>query len=181
MKITLVGFMGSGKSTVGRELSELLGFPLLDLDRLIVEKTGKSIPEIFKSLGEEGFREIEASVLKESLLKEGSGIIATGGGAPAYGENIEVINRHSLSVFLKTPFEVIWERISRDENRPLVKLGREGVMELYRKRLPYYERAKLIVECEGKSPREIAQEIISNLSLNEGEGRASPEGQGGQT
>ena len=165
MKVTLIGFMGSGKSTVGKELSKLLGFPFIDLDDLIVKEVGMSIPEIFESFGEEKFREIESSLLKEVLLKKSELILSTGGGTPAYKDNVKVINQLSKSVFLKTPFETLWERISKDKNRPLTKFGKEGLLELYTKRLPYYERAHLIVECEGKKPKEIAEEIISKLSL----------------
>jgi len=164
MKITLLGFMGSGKSTVGRELSAITGLPLIDLDCLIVDITGMTIPELFKVHGEKGFRELEARLLKETLLREGGAVISTGGGAPAYGKNMEVIGELSRSVFLKTSFETLWERISKDPNRPLVRLGKERLKELYEKRIPYYERAEITVECDGRSPGEIAEEIISRLS-----------------
>ncbi len=181
MKVTLIGFMGCGKSTVGKELSKLLNLPFIDLDQEIVERTGKSISELFKILREEGFREIESSTLKELLLKEESFIISAGGGTPAYGKNIKVINALSESVFLKTDFETLWERICRDPNRPLVKLGKEKVRELYFKRLPYYQRAKFTVECDGKSPEEIAREVAIKLSLPGRSGRATQKGQGDRT
>jgi len=164
MKVTLIGFMGCGKSTVGELLSKKLNLPFIDLDSLIVERTGREIPQIFKELGEEGFREIERELLREVLKREGSLVLSVGGGAPAYRDNIEVINKHSTSIFLNTPFESLWERIFKDKNRPLVKLGREGLKELYLKRLPYYKRANLEVECRDKSPEEIAEEIILKLS-----------------
>jgi shikimate kinase len=164
-RITLVGFMGCGKSSVGRELSELLRLPLLELDSLIVERTGMEIPLIFERLGEEGFREIEREVLKEVLKREGEFILSTGGGAPAYKDNMSLINSFSLSFFLETPFEELWSRISQDPNRPLVKPGKERVRELYRKRLPFYRRADFTVNCRGKGVKEVALEIAGLTSF----------------
>lgn len=165
MKVSLIGFMGSGKSSVGRELSNLLNLPYVDLDQEIVVKTGKSIPSIFKELGEEGFRELERELLLNLLKSEGSFVLSTGGGTPAYRDSIELINRYSESFYLKTPFNVLWKRIEKDTNRPLVALGIEKVRELYRKREDFYKRAKFTINCEGKTPLQVAREIASKLSL----------------
>jgi shikimate kinase len=158
-RITLIGFMGCGKTSVGRELSNLLKVPFLDLDSSIVERTGMKIPEIFERFGEEGFREVERETLKEVLKRSGEFILSVGGGAPAYKDNANLINSFSTSLFLETPFEELWRRISRDPNRPLVKLGRERLKELYLKRLPFYERADFTVNCKGKGVKEVALEV----------------------
>ncbi|WP_457679490.1 shikimate kinase [Thermovibrio sp.] len=180
-KLVLIGFMGSGKSTIGELLSRKTGFKFLDLDWEIVKREGKEIAQIFKERGEKAFRKVEREVLKELLERKENLIIATGGGTPAYENNIELINSKGTSIFLKTDFETLWKRISNDEKRPLVKLGKEKVKELYLKRLSFYERAELKVECEGKGPEEVAREITSKLSLNGATDRTSPKGQEGQT
>jgi len=164
-RITLLGFMGCGKTSVGRELSNLLKLPFLDLDSLIVERTGMEIPRIFERFGEEGFRKVEREVLEEVLRRSGGFVLSVGGGAPAYKDNIDIINSFSTSIFLETPFEELWRRISRDENRPLVKLGKERVRELYEKRLPFYGRADFKVNCEGKGVKEVTLEVAGVTSF----------------
>jgi len=164
-RITLTGFMGCGKTSVARELSELLNLPLLDLDSLIVERAGMEIPQIFEKSGEEGFRKLERETLKEILKKGGEFILSVGGGAPAYRDNITLINSFSISFFLQTPFEELWRRISKDPNRPLVKLGKERLRELYHRRLPFYRRADFTVNCERKGVKEVALEIAKLTSF----------------
>ncbi len=163
MKVVLVGFMGSGKSTVGKLLSRKLGVPFVDTDEEIVRKTGMTIPEIFSGPGEGFFRNIESAVLEEILSKEGEAVISTGGGLPAYGKNMEVINRFARSVFLKADFEILWKRIAGDTNRPLVKGGKESLLKLYRERLPFYERAELVVDTGKLKPEETVERIITFL------------------
>jgi len=152
MKITLIGFMGAGKTTIGRLLSERLRMPFLDLDELVVEKVGMSIPEIFKKKGENKFRKIESSILEELLYQNRSFVLSTGGGTPTYLNNMELINQNSISVFLRTDFKTTWKRISSDENRPLVLLGKEKLFELYLRRLPFYLKAKFIIDATFLSP-----------------------------
>lgn len=163
-RITLIGFMGCGKSSVGTELSHTLKIPLIDLDSLIVKRAGMEIPKIFEKLGEKDFREIEREILKEVLKRDGEFVLSVGGGAPAYKDNINLINSFSTSLFLETPFPELWKRISQDKNRPLAGLGKERVKELYAKRLPYYRRADLTVNCRGKGIKEVASEIVKLLS-----------------
>lgn len=164
MKIVLVGFMGSGKSTVGKILSEKLSVPFVDLDSVVVERAGMSIPEIFRKKGESEFRKIEREALISELLKEGSFVLSTGGGAPAYSDNMEIINRFALSFFLYADFETLYGRISEDRNRPLTALKKEELERLYTDRLPFYKKARFTVNTEGKTPEEVAEEIISLLS-----------------
>jgi len=168
MKLVLIGFMGSGKSTVGKILSEKLLIPLVDLDSIIVEKTGLSIPQIFREKGEEFFREKEREFLLKELKRNSDFILSTGGGAPAYRDNMEVINSYATSVFLYADFETLYSRISGDENRPLASLDEVRLRELYRKRLPFYRKAHFTVDTTDKNPEQVADEIISLLNGEKG-------------
>ncbi len=179
MKVVLIGFMGSGKSTVGKLLSKKTSLPFVDLDSVIVEREGRTIPEIFREEGEEFFRELEREMLISELRREGSFVLSTGGGAPAYRNNMEVINSLATSVFLYADFETLYGRISGDGNRPLASLEKEKLRELYQKRLPFYRKAHFTVDTTGKTPEEVAEEVISLLSV--GKGKPNQEGQGGQT
>ena len=166
MKIVLLGFMGSGKSTIGKLLSERLKVPFLDLDEEIVRKTGLSIPEIFSSSGEEKFREIEREVLIGLLSKSESLIVSTGGGAPAYKDNMELINKNGTSIYLKADFEKLWERISKDGNRPLVAAGKEKVRKLFERRIPFYERADIVVRTDIFTPDETVERILKIMQFS---------------
>ena len=179
MKLVLVGFMGSGKSTVGRLISKRVSLPFVDLDSVIVERAGRTIPEIFREEGEEFFRELERETLISELRREGGFVLSTGGGAPAYRNNMEIINSFATSVFLYADFDTLYSRISGDGNRPLASLDRKKLRELYEKRLPFYRRAHFTVDTTGKMPEKVAEEVISLLSA--GRGKPSQEGQGGQT
>ena len=160
MKIVLVGFMGSGKSTVGKILSEKLSIPFRDLDSIIVENTGMSIPEIFQNKGETAFRELERFFLLSELSKKTNFILSTGGGTPAYKDNMEKINQSGISIFLYADFETLYNRISGDKNRPLTSLSKEELKELYKKRLPFYRKALFTVNTTGKTPEEVVNEIF---------------------
>jgi len=166
MKITLVGFMGSGKSTVAKKLSERLGVDWVDIDREVEREVGIPIPDIFKRFGEDFFRRKEREKLKEILSREEDLVISTGGGLPAYRDSMKLINNRSFSVYLECPFDVLWKRISGDGNRPLVKLGFERVKELFERRLPYYEMARLKVRTDNISPDETVDRIIDALRGN---------------
>jgi shikimate kinase len=159
MKISLIGFMGCGKTTIGRLLSKRLGIPFLDLDEIVVKRVGMSIPEIFKRKGENVFRKLESQLLKELLLQNTSFVLSTGGGTPTYLNNAELINRYSKSVYLKTQFNILWERISSDKNRPLTSLGRENLLKLYLRRLPFYHKAHFTVEASFRSPTDVVLSI----------------------
>ncbi len=179
MKLVLVGFMGSGKSTVGRLLSRKLSLPFVDLDSLIVERTGMSIPQIFREKGEGYFREIEREILISELSSSRNLILSTGGGAPAYRDNMNLINRFSTSIFLHASFETLFSRISGDRNRPLASLDRERLKNLFLKRLPFYRKAHITINTEGKTPADVVNEVVS--TLNGGKGKPTPEGQENQT
>lgn len=138
----LTGFMGSGKTTVGRRVAELLDREFIDLDHYIVESEGRTIPSIFDSEGEAGFREIEKESLK-NVIGSTDAVISTGGGIITYEESRALLkdNEHHTVYYLSAPFELLYERIKDDENRPMLKQGYETVRALYESRTPLYEAA----------------------------------------
>jgi len=166
MKIVLVGYMASGKSTVGRLLARHLGMEFIDLDDYIEANQKKSIKTIFSEKGEIFFRRLEHQMLLEVLEKETSVILSTGGGTPCYGTNMEMILKQSdHSFYLDVSIPNLVQRISKEkENRPLVKnipdaelpefLGKH----LFERR-PYYLQAKHIVDCNGLDAQSVAENI----------------------
>lgn len=158
MNIYLCGFMGCGKSTVGRILAKELGYSFVDLDKYIIEKEGMSISEIFEKHGEKYFRKLEAASI--TAFKGQNVIIATGGGALVPTENALAARANGLIVFINTSFHICYDRISGDSSRPLTRTkSKAQLFELYKKRIPYY-----ITHCDFEvdgngSPTEIADEI----------------------
>ena len=161
MNICLIGFMGSGKTTIGQGLSERLNYEWIDLDVYIEAKTQKDIPTLFNEYGESYFRKLEQECLKEVILKENC-VISTGGGVITSPENIQVL-QEVCSIYLKYPFEVLYNRIAGDENRPLVT-SKEALETRFLDRLDLYEKASRVkMECTDKSIDQIIQEIINYL------------------
>lgn len=150
MKIYLTGMPGCGKSTLGKLLAQKLNIPFVDLDEVIENEVEKSIKDIFHDLGEAYFRKMESRLLKEYTAKESSFLMATGGGAPCYFDNMDFMNENGISVFLNVPVETIAERLFKTklEERPLLKdLEYDtAVKELNKKlqaRLPFYSNAHI--------------------------------------
>jgi len=170
MTITLTGFMGSGKSSVGKELSSILGYPLIDLDSYIEDKEGESIPEIFARGGESLFREIESASLREVLSKEekDSGrILSLGGGTPEKTENALLIKEKTTCIYLKASVDTLVSNLENDfEGRPMLKGTdlRGRVEELMaRREESYLECASYVIEIDGKPFKAVAEEISSLL------------------
>ncbi|MEY2598569.1 MAG: hypothetical protein RLZZ142_828 [Verrucomicrobiota bacterium] len=140
--LILVGFMGSGKSSVGRLAAKSLGFDFFDTDQLIVERIGKPITQIFAEEGEEAFREIETCVLR-SLAHFNHAVISTGGGAVLRSINREMLHHAGFVVRLQASEDVLFERVSRNTKRPLLQgeNPREKLRELLAVREPAYEQA----------------------------------------
>lgn len=158
--ICLIGFMGSGKTTIGQELSKVLNTNWIDLDTYIEEMASKSIPEIFKEEGEAYFRQLEQEALQKLVTKEG--ILSTGGGVITTLQNIKVLQKN-CTIYLKYSFDTLYKRIAGDENRPLVT-SYEDLKTRFLSRLDLYEKAGQVkIDCEGKSINEIIQEIITYL------------------
>lgn len=162
--VVLVGFSGSGKTTVGRELAIRLGLEFVDLDSAVEQKYHASIPHIFQKYGESVFRQCEYQTLMEKLAQSGL-LIATGGGAPAFKDAMQQIKTHAFSVYLKLPEETLVYRLKNTKKRrPLTEnLSqdelKEYVHETLRKRTPFYAMADLKVEEEKISIDEIALAI----------------------
>lgn len=152
MKIFLTGFMGSGKSHIGPLLAEKLGYDFFDLDRCIELEKGMSVPEIFEREGEPAFRVIERKMLEVIIARQGAIVISTGGGAPCFLNNMELMNENGVTIFLDPPISIIVERIISDiDKRPVLKgLTKETlydfVEKLLEKRRAFYEQAKLHIK-----------------------------------
>jgi shikimate kinase len=160
MHYFLTGFMGSGKTTVGRALAHRLERPFLDLDTEIEIRTGLGVREIFERGGESLFRRLEHLTLVE-VVERPQAVIATGGGTVTLQRNLDVMVRSGLTVWLDPPFAVIARRIGSQgkEDRPLFDTETQA-LELYRSRLAAYRRADLRIEVEASEhPEEVAARV----------------------
>ena len=169
----LVGFMGAGKTSVGRILSKRLGWRFEDLDTRIEGRERRTVPEIFRNSGEAGFRKAEHEALRDLLGELASRqpvVAALGGGAFVQKENAALLlaSEETPTVFLDTPVEELWERCAApgETERPL-RSDLPRFQELFRERLPHYQRAHLHVETRGKSVEQVAEEIIERLGLRQ--------------
>ena len=169
-KIILVGLPGSGKSTLGRKLAGQLGFPFYDLDELIEQREGSSIADIFYGKGEGYFRNLETEVLEEYLRSGEALVMATGGGAPCFNDNMERINKQqdAISVFLDVPLPRIMERLTHGEValRPLFQGLDTGeisarLKDLYAERVHYYDQAKIKLSGEDIATELLISELMS--------------------
>lgn len=143
-KVFLVGMPGSGKSRMAKFISSVTDLSYKDLDDEIERTEGKSIKEIFKNHGETYFRNKETKILKNIIEKDKNLIIATGGGTPCFNHNIDLINKSGLSIFLNTSLDVIVERISRKNKRPLFKNKdvEETVKKMFQERIKFYSKSR---------------------------------------
>ncbi|WP_155591543.1 shikimate kinase [Lysinibacillus cavernae] len=159
-KIYLVGFMGSGKSALGRRLSYLLKMPYYDMDHEIVRQQGMTIPQIFEKYGEAHFREIETEFLKK--FRDEACIISTGGGVAINAENRKIMRRSGLVFFLDAAFEDIYKRVQHDPNRPIVQSStKEELESLYHYRRKFYrEVGHIQVLTEGRTIRQILEYLV---------------------
>lgn len=172
MKITLVGYMGSGKSTIGKELAALLNLHFIDLDKQIEKHTGKTVSELFKE-GEIKFRKLEREVLLNTLKSNSNIVLAVGGGTPVFYDNMKQLNDYSTSVYLQSNPAHLVERLVNDKShRPLIAhLSDEALPEFIAKHLferrNFYEQADLTVSVNSKSTEEITKEIIRLLARHQ--------------
>ena len=160
--IYLVGFMGAGKSTVGREIALKLARPFLDLDSEIEKAETLSVREIFERYGEARFRELERAHLKR-LSQEPPAVIALGGGAFVDAANRAVVESSGVAVWLEASLASIQERIKPDGTRPLMKDPEQFRM-LYERRCPSYRLAKVHVRTDNRLPDSIAEEIVQRVT-----------------
>ena len=166
--IALIGFMGVGKSAVGKELTAKLGKQLVEVDSLIVQKAGKSIPEIFQA-GEIAFRELEIEVIKEIFSLKNQ-VIACGGGVVLNKINVDRLRQDAVVVWLTASPSIILKRVRQDGvNRPLLNTNSkiEDIRSLLKFRMPYYERAADIkINAVGLTIDEVVSQILIKLKEN---------------
>lgn len=162
--LVLVGMMGAGKSTVGIRLARALKVTFTDMDHAIEEATGFSISDIFASYGEPTFRELELKTA-QYLLSKPPHIIASGGGAFAQPAIRELMNREAITLWLAAPIEVLLERVSRRDTRPLLQTGDKGeILEsLMRAREPFYREAQLAIDSDTGPHEMVVQRILHTL------------------
>lgn len=164
--IALIGFMGTGKSSVGRQVADQLHFTFLDTDDVITARAGKSITAIFALDGEAVFRERENRLVEE-LTHRTRTVISTGGGLPMDPVNMASLKSHALVICLWASPEVIWEHVRGQNHRPLLAESDplEKVRSLLSAREPYYRQADVLVNTEMRSIREVAQQVIHQFRL----------------
>jgi shikimate kinase len=169
MRIFLMGFMGSGKSTLGKQLAAQLSLPFADLDEYISEHEGQNIPAIFSAQGEAAFRLLEKKYLEELVQQTDNGVIALGGGTPCFHDNIELINRAGVSVYLETSAATLLDRLENTvEGRPLLagQTGErllEAITTKLQERQPYYSSAKIVFNTEKEGIDDLVR-VIRGLS-----------------
>jgi shikimate kinase len=180
--VVLIGFMGAGKSSVGRALGEQLGWAFEDLDERIEQRERRTVPEIFRDSGETEFRRAEHAALKELVGELGAGvkrIVALGGGAFTQKHNARLIEAGGVhTVFLDAGIEELWGRCRQQAEqqgieRPLLS-SLESFRDLYEARRPHYLKASLRQETGGKTIAEIAAEVVQALGLD---GRRGKQGE----
>lgn len=161
MLITLTGFMGSGKTTVGRILADALGCPFLDLDDLIVKKAGKSIPDIFAQDGEPAFRQLEARLLRQTVEKygESTAVLSLGGGAILAPASATLVHEKTVCIYLRATLDTLLFRLEGESaGRPLADAS---LAERLAAREPLYEKtAHVVIDTDGLTPEEVSDEII---------------------
>lgn len=162
--IVLTGFMGTGKTAVGRELSRLLNMKLIDVDTEIEKSQKMTINEIFRQFGEPRFREMETEMIKQ-VSQNNNIIISTGGGAVLRQENMDAMRENGVIICLMATPETILKRTSNNSDRPLLQVENplRRIKELLNYRKPFYERADVMIDTEGKTPLQIAEEIIERV------------------
>lgn len=160
--IVLIGLMGSGKTTVGKNIAKILNTEFADTDKLIINKLNKPIKQIFAEKGELFFRSIESEIINELSDKENL-VISTGGGSVIREENIKNLQKNAVLFYLYAPSEELFKRIKNSEERPLIKTINpiETLKLLLEQREKFYNQADYKINTCNKTPKEIAEEIIS--------------------
>lgn len=167
MRIFIVGYMGAGKSTVGKRLARKLDLPFIDLDDAFEQKYRYSIPNFFDHFGEEKFRELEHQLLNEIILNNQDAVISTGGGTASYFNNMELINDSGLSVYLKMSALSISHRLKMARKlRPVIReVQHEDMLEFIKKQLAerelFYNKARLSVKGENFDLEHLVEQIIA--------------------
>ena len=164
--IIFVGPMGAGKTTIGKQLARQLGRSFYDSDRVIEEHTGANIPLIFEMEGEEGFRRREKAAIAELTQKQNI-VLATGGGVILDPENRDQITRQGFVIYLSAPLEHLFNRTSKDKNRPLLQTEnpRQKLEEILSIRDPLYrEVADVVIETDGSPARNVVKKLLALIT-----------------
>ena len=172
MQLVLLGYMGSGKTSVGRVLAHKLGYVFTDLDALIEKEEMKSVAQIFSKKGEIYFRNIESRLLKRLVKSKDKLVIASGGGTPCYGDTMNVLTseENCQSIYLKASLDVLTQRLFKEKkDRPLIAhienetMLRDFIRKHLFERSFYYNQADIIIDTEGKSIESIVESIVVDL------------------
>jgi shikimate kinase len=166
LNLALIGFMGTGKTTVGRIVAEQLRFDFLDTDELIQSRANRTIADIFAKDGEPAFRTLERQVVEELSTRKQT-VISTGGGLPTNPENLARLKTFALVVCLWSSPEKIWERVRNQSHRPLLHDPdpQKKIRELLAVRAPFYRQADVLINTDQRSAREVAQQITLQFRL----------------
>lgn len=173
-KIFLIGYMGCGKSSLGRKLAKAGGMEFMDMDSIIEQREGASISDIFYYQGEEYFRDAERALIEELGTAEGDMVISTGGGAPAWQNNMELMNSLGATIYLRRTAQQIASRLSphgRQKRPKLRGLNDEELVAFMTtnmaEREPFYSKAKYCVDCAERSDAELIDYILQIVKENE--------------
>jgi shikimate kinase len=162
MVVVLVGFMGAGKTTVGRILADRLGLPFVDSDVLIEQREGRAIRDIFSTEGEPWFRQLEYDTVA-GLVRGPETVVALGGGAVEHPRSQVVLRHHASVVYLRVSYDEAMSRVRTDEFRPM--LARPDLAEVYQRRLTVYEDVSVLtVDTDGRPSDAIARDVLAGLS-----------------
>lgn len=170
-RVYLIGYMGCGKTTIGKRLAKSLGWDVIDMDSRIESRYRKTIPDIFASEGEESFRKKERFILEELSSLENV-VVSTGGGAPCFFDNIDVMNSSGLCVYIRMTPEALAARLKNAKaNRPLLKDKTEAelanfIKEQLEKRRAFYEQARYVIDNDNGTPEEAAAKIAELLNVH---------------
>ncbi len=175
--VVLIGLMGAGKSAIGRRLAARLGLPFVDADSEIETAAGCSIEDIFSLHGEAAFRDCERRVIAR-LLSGPPHVLATGGGAFMDSETRKCVQEQTVSVWLRADLDVLVDRVSRRDNRPLLKNGdkREILSRLMAERHPVYAEADIVVDSRDAPHKSVVKTIVSELRRVHKKPAISPDG-----
>lgn len=164
--IALTGFMGVGKSSVGRALADVLHYDFIDTDEVIESNAGKSVSRIFAEDGEPMFRALESQIVQQLTTRD-KVVISTGGGLAVNADNLASLKSHALVVCLWASPEAIWERVRHQSHRPILQtvdpLGR--IRDLLAQREPFYKQADVLVNTELRSLREVVHQVLHQFHL----------------